>query len=120
VGSPLLLDAMLSARIADALAERGHDVTAVITDPALAVLPDEQLLEAATTGGRALVTANIKDFVPLDARWKAAQRRHAGLVLVSTKTFPQDRSFTGALVDALHRLLTDADIPADAVLFLTR
>ena len=52
---------------------------------------DDQILAHATTEGRALVTANIKDFIPLDTRYRAADQSHAGLILVSTKTFPQDR-----------------------------
>src|SRR5262249_10752095 len=57
-------------------------------------------------GGRALVTANVKDFMPLDTQYKTTGRQHAGLILVTTKTFPQDRSFTGAFVDALAALLS--------------
>ena len=49
----------------------------------------------------ALVTANIKDFILLDARYRAANQVHAGLILVSTKTFPQDRSYTAVVTSAL-------------------
>jgi hypothetical protein len=55
--------------------------------------------------GRALVTVNIKDFMPLDAQHRAAGRAHAGLILTSTKTFPQGRSFTVAVASALTGLL---------------
>jgi hypothetical protein len=55
--------------------------------------------------GRALVTANIKDFIPLDTRYRAASQSHAGLILVSAKTFPQDRSYTAAVTSALSALL---------------
>jgi hypothetical protein len=50
-------------------------------DPAPVALPDEQILARAASTGRALVTANIKDFVPLDARYRAASQAHAGLNL---------------------------------------
>ena len=93
---------------------------AVVDDAALTSLPDEEILVAATTAGRAVVTANIKDFVPLDAGYKAAQRRHAGLVLISSKTFPQDRSLKGALVTALDGLLLQAVLRPDALIFLER
>ena len=84
----LLLDEMFSGLIAEQLGAAGHDVLAVVTDPALASLPDDQVLAHATTTGRALVTANIKDFIPLDARYRAANHNHAGLILVSSETFP--------------------------------
>jgi hypothetical protein len=50
-------------------------------------------------------TANIKDFIPLDARYRAAGQAHAGLILVSAKTFPQNRSYTSAVTSALAALL---------------
>src|SRR5215475_6966936 len=101
----LLLDEMFSGAIAEQLRSNGHDVTVVVADPALAGLPDDQILGYAADTGRALVTANIKDFMPLDARNRAANQTHAGLVLVSTKTFPQDRDVTAAITSALSALL---------------
>jgi hypothetical protein len=103
--SGLQLDEMFSAAIAEQLRSRGHDVLAVVADPALLGLSDDQILAHATEKGRALVTANIKDFIPLDARYRAAGQTHAGLILVSTKSFPQDRSFTSAIIGALAALL---------------
>ena len=43
--------------------------------------------------------------MPLDGQYRAAGQSHAGLILVSTKTFPQDRSFVGAVAGALAALL---------------
>src|ERR1022692_4034213 len=102
---PLLLDEMFSDAIAQELCGRAHDVLAVVADPALVALPDEQILAHAASTGRALVTANIKDFIPLDTRYRAASQAHAGLILVSAKTFPQDRSYTAAVASALSALL---------------
>jgi hypothetical protein len=110
---------MFSDSLAEQLRSRGHDVVAVVADPMLVSLPDDQILVEATAAGRALVTANIKDFVPLDAQYKAAGRVHAGLVLVSAKTFPQDRSFIGALVNALAALLArPSSLGKEQVVFL--
>ena len=118
---PLLLDEMFSDAIAEQLRTKGHDVISVVANPALVALPDEQIFAHAAIDGRALVTANIKDFMPLDARYRAAGQVHHGLILVSTKTFPQDRSFTAAIATALEALLTDANkIQPSQVLFLTR
>jgi hypothetical protein len=120
VACPLLLDEMFSDAIARQLREKGHDVLAVVSDPALVSLPDDQILAHAASARRALVTANIKDFMPLDGQYRAAGQSHAGLILVSTKAFPQDRSFVGAIAGALAALLESEQIRGDQVIFLTR
>ncbi len=111
---------MLSGTIAVQLRARGHDVAAVVEDTALIGLSDDEILAEATIEGRALVTGNIRDFVPLDQRYKESGRVHGGLVLVSTKTFPQDRSFIGALVSSLDDLLGKDWLRPDSVMFLIR
>lgn len=116
-----MLDEMFSDNIARQLRAKGHDVISVVADPALVGLPDDQVLAYATTEGRTLVTANIKDFVPLDGRYRAASQSHAGLILVSAKTFPQNRNFIAAITTALMTLLSrPAKIQPGQVLFLTR
>ena len=121
MSQPLVLDEMFTDDIAQQLRTKGHDVISVIADPALVGLADDQILAYATTEGRALVTANIKDFVPLDARYRAAGQSHAGLILVSTKTFPQNRGFPSAVTTAVAALLSGAaKIQSGQVLFLTR
>jgi hypothetical protein len=118
--SQLLLDEMFSGIIAEQLRAKGHDVLAVVADPALAGLADDQILTQATAARRALVTANIKDFIPLDARYRAASQAHAGLILVSAKTFPQDRTFTGVTISALSALLDQpSQIQPGQVLLVT-
>ena len=118
---PLLLDEMFSGIIAERLRGKGHDVLAVVADPALIALPDEQILAHAARTERALVTAKIKDFVPLDARYRAASEVHAGLILVSAKTFPHDRSYTAAVIGALSTFLDQpAQMQPGQVTFLPR
>lgn len=118
---PLLLDEMFSGAIAEHLRAKSHDVLAVVADPALIALPDEQILAHAASTGRALVTANIKDFILLDARYRAASQAHAGLILVSSKTFPQDRNYTAAIIGALSALLDEpTQLQAGQVTFLSR
>jgi hypothetical protein len=120
VSSPLLLDEMVSDTIAQQLRAKGHDAIAVLADPALLSLPDDQVLAQAAATGRALVTANIKDFMPLDGQYRAAGQAHAGLILVSTKNFPQDRGYTSAVTGALAALLDKDGIHEDQVIFLAR
>lgn len=121
MSQPLVLDEMLSDHIAQQLRVKGYDVISVVADPAMVGLPDEQVLAYATTQGRALVTATIKDFVPLDGRYRAAGQPHAGLILVSTKAFPQSRGFPSAITASLATLLSGtAKIQPGQVLFLAR
>ena len=58
--------------------------------------------------------------MPLDQRYKDSGRAHAGLVLIAAKAFPQDRSFIGALVGALDKLLGEGSVRDDAIMFLSR
>jgi hypothetical protein len=107
--------------IAQQLRTKDYDVISVVADPALVGLPDDQALAYATTEGRAVVTATIKDFIPLETRCRAADQSHAGLILVSTKTFPQNRGFPSAVATALTSLLSGTvKIQSGQVLFLTR
>lgn len=121
MSSPLLLDEMFSDAIAGQLRARHHDVLAVAADAALAGLPDDQILAHAAATGRALVTANIKDFMPLNSQYSTSGMSHADLILVSTKTFPQDQQYVGAITSALGKLLEGpAKIQPGQVMFLTR
>jgi hypothetical protein len=121
MSQPLLLDEMFADDIAQQLRAKDYDAISVVADPALAGLPDDQILAYATTEGRAQVTANIKDFIPWDGRYRAAGQSHAGLILVSTKTFPQTLGFPSAITTALATLLSGtAKIQSGQVLFLTR
>ena len=121
MSQPLLLDEMFTDDIAQQLRTKGYDVISVVADPALVGRPDDQILAYATTEGRTLVTANIKDFVPLDGRYRAAGQSHAGLILVPTKSFPQNRRFPSAITASLAALLSGtAKIQSGQVLFLAR
>lgn len=107
--------------MADQLNAKGHDVRTVVADPEFAGLPDEDVLIGAAEAGRALITANIKDFMPLDARSRASGRSHAGLIMVSSRTFPQNKAYVVAVAGALDALLaTDGGIEPGGVVFLAR
>ena len=103
------------------LSAKGYDVQAVVANAEFTGLPDEEILIGAAEAGRSLVTASIKDFVALDARYRAAGRTHAGLILVSTKTFPQNRGFVSGLTNAFGALLAAGEAStAGEVIFLPR
>jgi len=112
---------MFPQAMAEQLNAKGHDVRPVVASPDFAGLPDEDILIGATEAGPALVTANIKDFMPIDARYRAANRVHGGLIMVSSKTFPQNKVYVTAIITALDALLaTDGGIQAGGVVFLAR
>lgn len=118
---PLLLDEMLSPKIAEELRQRGHDVYAIAERPDLRGLGDAQVLAIGAEEDRAVVTLNIADFAALHADWQATGRSHGGLVHVASSTFPQDRAFLGALVASLDRAAQADDVPgADETWFLRR
>ncbi len=99
--SRLLLDEMLSPRLADALRQAGLDVQAVAESEPLRGLPDAQILELAVSQLRILVTMNVKDFAQIDKSWRGSGRSHAGILYLSTKSFPLNASFVGAVKNAL-------------------
>nr|WP_281283090.1 DUF5615 family PIN-like protein [Kutzneria buriramensis] len=104
------MDEMLGERLARKLRDRGHDVVSVVADHRLVGRSDDQILAHAAGSGRAVVTTNIRDFVLLDGQYRDRGASHAGLVLVSTKTFPQDGSFQGAMLTALDKLRSQEDV----------
>lgn len=79
----LLLDAHVSGpRVGRRLQEQGHDVRALDQELALEGLDDEEVMALAAEERRILVTHNIRDFPSILREWAAAQRSHAGAILV--------------------------------------
>lgn len=99
----ILLDEHLSGPvIGKALADEGHDVRDVGSDALLAGAADDVLFEVAATEERVVVTANIRDFVPLASRYISGGQDHAGLILIPASIRNED---FGALVNGLRNLL---------------
>jgi hypothetical protein len=120
-GPRLLLDEMISAKIAVQLRERGLDVQAVLERRELVTYPDEALLEVATREKRTLITKNIVDFGPLSQQWAADGRSHAGLIFISTKTFPEAKDWIGAVTSALAHASERGQLPGlGEVVWLSR
>jgi predicted nuclease of predicted toxin-antitoxin system len=79
----LLLDAHVSGpNVGRRLEGSGHDVRALDQQPALEGLDDDEVLALAATEQRILVTHNVADFPRILREWAAAQRTHAGVILV--------------------------------------
>jgi len=117
----LLLDEMLSGAIAEQLRARGLDAVAVVEDATLIGTADADLLAHAADQERALVTANVADGAAIATDWRASGRVHAGLVYVTSRSFPQDRLFVGAIVSALIALNDPGGLPrAGTETFLRR
>jgi predicted nuclease of predicted toxin-antitoxin system len=101
----LLLDEQFPPDIAKRLRERDHDVVAVCERPDLISAEDETLLTLSTAEKRALLTNNVRDFVPIVTRWVGEGRSHYGLLLVSDRTLKRSRKTIGAYVRAIDRAL---------------
>jgi hypothetical protein len=79
----LLLDAHVSGRsVGRPLTEKGHDVRALDREPEHEGLDDEDVLELATEDERILVSHNVADFPEILRDWAAAERSHAGAILM--------------------------------------
>jgi predicted nuclease of predicted toxin-antitoxin system len=101
----LLLDEHYSFRIAEALRTKNHDVVAVVERSELREMPDEDLLRCAHANGRTIVTANVRDFLPIHARFLSQGEQHSGLVLTSDRKYPRTAPGFGRLIAALAELL---------------
>jgi hypothetical protein len=110
----LCLDEHYATQIANALRERGHQVTAVQERPELRGIRDRELLAFMQVEGCALLTENVSDFMPFVHELAARAEDHWGFVFTSPVSMPRGTGTIGLFVDALDRLLTER--PADDAL----
>lgn len=101
----LLLDEMVSLRVATQLRHQGHDTVAVGERPELRGLPDPDLFDAAQIEDRVLVTYNWDDFLALDRQFRDRGRVHHGIVIINPHRFPQGDRTTGGLIASLATFL---------------
>lgn len=113
----LLFDEMYPPRLAEQLRRRGHDALAASERKELRGLTDAALFAVAQVEGRALVTENVRDFVPLADATEARGGNRYGLILVHPGKFPRANARTiGSMVGQLVKLLTKH--PGDELLGL--
>ena len=78
-----LLDAHVSGlTVGHRLEADGHDVRPLDQEPALEGLGDDLVLALAAEEHRIVVTQDIGDFPSMLRQWAAAQRSHAGAIVV--------------------------------------
>jgi predicted nuclease of predicted toxin-antitoxin system len=97
----LLLDEMLSGRIAEQLRQHDHDTLAVEESSNLRGLSDPDLFVHAQDLERTIVTYNREDFLALNREYQSRERPHHGIVILHPRRFPQGDASTGRLVAAL-------------------
>lgn len=76
----LLLDEHIWTYLATLLRKQGFDVTHV-TEIGLAETPDEKIMEYAASKRMAIVTFNIKHFIPLTIQYFDDGKDHYGVVI---------------------------------------
>lgn len=76
----LLLDEHIWVYLAALLREQGFDVIHVSED-GLEGRPDDEILRAATEKHRAVVTFNIRDFIPLAVQYFDDGKEHYGIAV---------------------------------------
>lgn len=104
----LLLDEMISPRIARELRERGHDVQAVKRDrPELASRSDSEIVRRMAAEQRAIVTNDVLDFQTIHDRTLAAGERHAGFIFTFDDRIPRSKTAIPQWVDRLATLLEE-------------
>jgi predicted nuclease of predicted toxin-antitoxin system len=102
----LLLDEMISPRIARELRKSGHDVQAIKHDrPDLGGCPDRDLLRLMSAEHRAIVINDVDDFQTLHDRILAAAEEHGGVIFTFDASLPRRKDTIPRWVQALTELL---------------
>lgn len=102
---------MVPVGVARELRAAGFDVDAVVEHPGLRGLPDSEQLAHAAGEGRALVTYDAGDLIPLALARSASTEGHSGLVLLRSGRFP--KADPARLVCGLRAFLDGPDPGAD-------
>jgi len=104
----LLLDEMISPRIARELREAGHDVQAIKKDrPDLVGRTDRELVRQMAVEERTIVTNDIADFQAIHDRLVAAGDAHHGMVFTFDATMPRTKHAIPKWVQMLAELLAE-------------
>jgi len=111
----LLLDEMISPKIARELRSKGFDVQAIKGDrPDLEAVADREIVRRIGAEKRALVSNDVLDFHLIHNQMLAAGEGHHGLIFTSDSTMPRNKASIPLWVKALEKVLTEH--PADDAL----
>jgi predicted nuclease of predicted toxin-antitoxin system len=111
----LVLDEMISYRVASQLRSLGHDVVAIKRDrPELEQRADAELVRDLASEGQAIVTANVRDFRIVHERMLARSEDHYGIIFTFDDTLPRSKSSITLWVQTLDAFLR-AHAPDDAL-----
>jgi predicted nuclease of predicted toxin-antitoxin system len=104
----LLLDEMISPRIARELRQAGHDVQAIKKDrPDLTGRMDREIVQRMSAERRAIVTNDVADFQAIHERMQAAGEEHAGMVFTFDATMPRNKATIPSWTQRLIELLVE-------------
>jgi predicted nuclease of predicted toxin-antitoxin system len=102
----LLLDEMISPRIARELRSHGFDVQAIKSDrPDLETVADREIVRRMAAEKRAVITNDVLDFQLIHNRLLAAGGEHFGMVFTFDDTMPRNKPSVPLWVRTLRRLL---------------
>jgi predicted nuclease of predicted toxin-antitoxin system len=111
----LLLDEMISPRIARELRNQGFDVQAIKSDRSdLETVADREIVPRMVAEKRAVVTNDVLDFQLIHNRLLAAGEEHYGLIFTNDASMPRNKASLPLWIRALRELL-EAN-PADDAL----
>lgn len=104
----LLLDEMISPRVARELRERGFDVQAIKKDrPELERTADREIVRRMAAEKRVVVTNDVLDYQPIHDRLIAAGEEHYGMVFTYDDTLPRGKGDVALWVHALEPFLVE-------------
>lgn len=104
----LLLDEMISPRVARSLRERGYDVQAIKHDrPELSGITDREIVLRMAGEQRAIATNDVLDFAAIHDRMIAAEEHHCGLIFTFDDTLPRNKAAIPEWIETLARLLDE-------------
>lgn len=104
----LLLDEMISPRIARELRHDGHDVQAIKQDrPDLAGRQDREIVRLIAAERRVIVTNDIADFQGIHDQFLAAGEAHHGMIFTFDATMPRTKAAIPQWVRTLTGLLAE-------------
>ena len=102
----LLLDEMISPRIARELRNKDFDAQAIKSDrPDLETVADREIVSRMASEKRAIVTNDVLDFQAIHNQMQAAGEEHFGMVFTNDSTMPRNKASIPLWVTSLAELL---------------